>query len=241
VAQGAFYVDGDGGQINFSVTLKDGEIPENQGELVRLVGEMEMTLKVLFPKQDDLYSKYFNRLLGAAQAGLVGDNPPTDLCIKSVTQLKTELALREGRRIKTQYLVELGYIAGLCGGIAVLLAAFGPAVLDKLKPFLIVWAGSMAGLWVSYAVRRTNTTYEELVSMDRRTTEAVIRVVYVGLVATIFALFLDTNVMAVTLGGFNLAAFPTSVTISALLGVVTGFSEQTLPTKLLDTGRKAME
>lgn len=248
MSKGAFIVHADAGGIIFANAGTHEVIPEDQANLVQIVSDFETTLKVLFPNKPEKYEIYFDRLLSTAQGGLVGDNPLTEMAIAAVEQMKSELASREGRGIKTKYLVELGWMSALSAVVAMILYfALGCAFPDlcssdwsEIRHYLIVWSGSMIGLWVSYAVRRTEVNFEELSIMDKRTTEAAIRVIFVGLVSAAFALFLSTGVMEFAIGDFKFHQFKLSIETAGLLGLIAGFSEQTLPTKLMDVGKKGM-
>jgi len=247
MSEGAFIVTEVDGGIVFANSGKLTEIPSDQAKLVQLVADFETTLKVLFPAKAEKYRAYFERLLSNAQGGLVGQHPLTALATTAVEGMKVELATREGKGIKTKYLVELGWMALVSAMGAAALWLFATycqilaAEMSALKPYFVVWTGSMIGLWISYAVRRTAINYDELSVMDRRTTEAAIRVVFVGLVSTVFALFLSTGIMEFAIGDFKFHDFKSGAETAGLLGLLAGFSEQTLPSKLMEVGKKSMD
>lgn len=247
MAKGAFVVDENENGIVIANAGGDDSVPDDQRELVLTVSDFETTLKLLFHNKPDKYRPYFDRLLSTAQSGLVGKNPITATALASIEQMKVELSNREGRGIKTRYLVEMGWMCLASAVLAILLFLTADSwrifasEVAALKYYFAVWAGAMVGLWVSYAVRRSEVSYEELATMDRRTTEAGIRVIFVGLVASAFALFLSTGLIEFSVGGLDLNDFKTGAEIALLIGIIAGFSEQTLPTRLLDVSKSKID
>jgi hypothetical protein len=247
MAKGAFIVHENENGIVIANAGGDGPVPDDQRELVLAVCDFETTLKLLFSNKPDKYRPYFDRLLSTAQSGLVGDNPITATARASIEQMKMELSNREGRGIKTRYLVEMGWMCLASAVLTMLLFLTADnwrilvTEIAALKHYFAVWAGAMVGLWVSYAVRRSEVSYEELATMDRRTTEAGIRVIFVGLVASTFALFLSTSLIDLSIGGLDLNDFRSSAEIALLIGIIAGFSEQTLPTRLLDVSKSKID
>lgn len=246
MAKGSFLVElADEDRLVFNPIESRLPAPEDQTQLIDLIGEIETALRILLQSKQEKRLVYLRRLESNAFGGLVGDNPATSLAIRAVEGIKRELVLREGRQIKTKYLVELGWLGLISAVFAVLLFSTGDywpvwsAELVALKPYFVVWAGSMVGVWISYAVGRSEVSFEELSNMDRRTTEAAIRIVFVGLVATALALFLSTKFMEFSVGGYSFNGFKSSIEIAGILGVIAGFSEKTLPTKLIEAGRGA--
>ena len=247
MSKGAFIVHEDENGIVIANQGGDDPVPENQKNLVLAVSDFETTLKLLFQNNPEKYGPYFSRLLSTAQSGLVGDNPITNIALASIEQMKVELANREGKGLKRKYLIEMGWMCLFSAVIAVILFStadnwsFFTAEILAIKYYFAVWAGAMIGLWVSYAVRRSEVTYSELATMDRRSTEAAIRVVFVGLIATALALFLSTGLVQLSFGNLDFNNFKSSGEISVLIGMISGFSEQTLPTKLMDVSAKKVE
>ena len=75
-------------------------VPIEQETLYVDVESTNNVIKSLNNTKDEVKTKYFNKLLSLAQAGLVGETAQPRLASKSLDKLKDEMILIEGRRIK---------------------------------------------------------------------------------------------------------------------------------------------
>jgi hypothetical protein len=70
----------------------------------------------------------------------------------------------------------------------------------------------------------------------------LIRMLFVGALASILALLLELKILTLQIGSLDLADFsgPDKVTLALGLGVIAGFSEKVLSVELIDRTRKVL-
>ena len=221
-------------------------------ELVHFKDEVEKTLttlRMLFPEGDKRFEGYFAPLLSLAQAGLVGERPAPGVAASALAALKSEMVGREAGRIKNQYMRTLGKHAGtfavLTGALAVTLYLTAPS-LAILTDFLFLWTGCMAGVWVSFGARKTVLRFEDLAVPEEDRLDPLVRLFFAGILTTILGLLFSTKAIVVSLGAISTDQINNSIRISLLLGLMCGFSEQALSskvsqqtTRLLDFDKKS--
>lgn len=240
MAKGAFVVFRDKENprdINFQLASSDiSSVPEEQQNLKTEIEKVLIVLRTLFPEnENERFEEYFRSLLSLAQAGLVSDNPQTKLSAHTLTELKNEIVVREGGRVKNKYMKRLGLNAILIGCplliVALILNWLAPQ-LQIYKNYFLLWFGCMAGVWLSFGARKVHFRFEDLHIPEEDRLEPFVRLCFAGIITIIFGLMFSTGVIEVKAGGILLADFTNNSQIALLLGMVLGFSETVLPSIL---------
>jgi hypothetical protein len=219
-------------------------IPADQVMLSQDVYETKNILKLLqennwfgeSPQQGGAYREFINRVKEAAKVGCIGDDVETELATKAISQIRADILRRVGRRLAFRY---LGFLAAWASGgavIGLLVAAWGYAepLFQKLGHYGWVIVGAMAGAWFGVAVRRWGIVFAELPDFLNVKSEPFVRMLFVAVVASILALFLDLGVLTIKLGEVNLGEFAGRVQIALLLGFIAGMSERAVSKQLMD-------
>lgn len=218
----------------------DQEIPVDQQDLLFDVQATVDVVKVLYQDANSLYATYFDQLLKLAQVGLVGENAQPLLAKKALEQLKNEIVNRESGKVKNKYLKKLGVKALWFGMPALLLGVAFNGVFCKLPlfcetscidykclaNFLILWAGTMSGVWLSFAITRTYIGFGDLVIIEKDRLEPSLRLVFTGLLAIIFGLLFVKKVIEIKLGDLSSFALVDDSVTAFLLGVILGLNEK---------------
>ncbi len=200
---------------------------------------------------NSIKKKYFKKLLSLAQAGLVGEMAQPELAETALERLKDEITTVEGQRIKNTYMKELGlraFLFILSAMIIFLLAATGifsddaalanlllkktatapllqSGVLAVVSMCCVIWIGAMLGTWVSFAARNPAIEFSQLSILETDRISPTIRLIYIGLCAIIFALFLSSGIVALAVGGFSTANIASSINTQFVIGLLCGLTE----------------
>lgn len=203
------------------------DIPEQQQNLYVAVESANNVIKSLRNTRDEIKQKYFNKLLSLAQAGLVGDTAQPDLALKSLAELKGEMILIEGQRIKNDYMKDLGMKAAILFCIACVLYC-GSKCWEITQPFsmyLLVIIGSFLGTWVSFGARRFSISFEQLSLLEEDMMSPWIRLLYIGACSVILALFLNTQLVSLSIGAISTSSLRDCPELQLSLGVLCGLIE----------------
>jgi hypothetical protein len=216
-------------------------ISADQAKLSKDIYETKNILKLLHsegrlgtkPDTDGTYAEFINRVKEAASAGCIGPNVETALAADALTQIRADVLRRVGRPLTFRYLrfLALWGLAGALIGLVMAAAGYWSSVvlIQSMGHYGLVLVGAMAGAWFGVAVRRWQIAFEELPGFLDVNYEPLIRMVFVAVVALVFALFLDLQVLNIKLGSVDLAGFvggQQPVETALLLGFIAGMSER---------------
>ena len=202
-------------------------IPEEQQNLYVAVESANNVIKSLRNTKDEIKQKYFNKLLSLAQAGLVGKDAQPELTLKSLAKLKGEIILIEGQRIKNDYMKDLGTKAAILFGIAAVLYC-GSKCLEITQPFsmyLLIVMGSFVGTWVSFGARKFSISFELLSLVEEDMMSPWIRLLYIGVCSVILALFLNTQLVKLSIGAISTSSLQDYTELQLSLGILCGLIE----------------
>lgn len=218
------------------IDLSDDEkIPEEQLKLRDDVDNAKTTIRMLFANEQGKFEEYFKSLLALAQLGLVGSSANPDLATRALSSLKQEILIREGGRIKNQYMRELGKVSLVFGLPALLLGVVFDLYINNfeaLRSFLFLWVGCMVGVWLSFGSRKIELKFEELNALEKDRLSPSIRLIFAGLLTIVIGLLISTKAIVFELGGLSTASFFDGIQTPLLIGIFCGISEQALSTKV---------
>lgn len=226
--------------INFRVFQNNA--PQDQRELK---GEAERALtiiKALYRKPEDQpkLNESVAKLVALCQVGLVGPDASPAVAIDALRALEADIVEREAGPIKNQYMRKLGGWAlgfGSAGMAAYLLCQHFPSVpfeeFYRYRTVFLVWAGSMAGAWASFASRKVTLSFSDLVALEEDRIEPQLRLLFTGTLTIILALVFVTGVADVEVGSFKASSLADSGTVALLLGAFAGLAEKVLPSAVM--------
>ncbi len=249
MAQGAFTIDYDedshtGRKKGITFCLKDSlePTPEDQTALWLDIERVVETLRQLFPERGPRFDSYLEDAFSLASVGLVGPMAKPATAVLALQSLKETILGNEAGRVKNRHLRDLGRWALGLGAAAVLLglalhalAGWGPLATANcalLAQFCYAWAGAMAGTWVSFGWRKAQFRFEDLGRPEADFLCPPARLVFTGLQTVIIGLLFTLGVVNVGFGQIDTAGFAQSVEMALLVGLLCGFSEQTLPSAI---------
>lgn len=234
--------DGEDGtpDINFRV-FKPGA-PQDQRDLKSEAERALTILKALYRRQIDgaKLKETVAKLVALCQVGLVGPNASPAVAIDALRALEADIVEREAGPIKNQYMRKLGAWAlgfAAIGFLAYLVCDQNPeAIIDQVyryRTVFLVWTGSMAGAWASFASRKVTLSFADLIALEEDRIEPPLRLIFVGVLTTILALVFTTGVADVEVGTFKASLLVHSGSIATLLGAFAGLAEKVLPSAVM--------
>lgn len=235
MSKGAFIVSPDKDNpkaIKFQLASKDSIPSEEELQLKDDVERTLSVLRILFADDDIKFREYFRPLLSLSQVGLVGEGAQLETAKRDLSSLKNEIVESEAGRVKNKYMKYLGLKALWMGSIPLVFALIINWLLPQLillGNFLILWVGCMAGVWLSFGVRKRFLSFEDLHIPEKDRLEPIIRLIFTGILTIIIGLLFSTEAVVLKIGGISTADFTKSYQVALLFGLLLGFSEKALP------------
>ena len=228
--------------FNLSPTAVD-DIPSEQQDLLFDVQATLEIIRTLYKDNKKSFANYFDQLLKLSQVGLVGDNCQPQLAKRALEQIKTEITNRESGKIKNKYLTELG-LKGLIFGLPALLLGiilnylackkieFDCLNCKEVANLLILWSGTMVGVWLSFAITRTVIGFNDLTIIEKDRLEPALRLVFTGILAIIFGLLFIKKAIVINLGDLSSNDIIADPVTAFLIGTVLGINEKIIGSTL---------
>lgn len=238
MAKGTFIVAQDpknSKDILFQVASGDvKEIPEDQLILRDEIDRALTVIRAAFRDDENRFNHYFRQLLSLAQTGLVGDAAQPEFARRALIVLKNDIVASEGSAIKNRYMKALGFRALTLAipGIAWALGAFFLSGSIVVSNFGLLWASCMSGVWLSFGARKTVIEFEHLHVLEEDMLEPYVRLAFAGLLTIIIGLLFSTRAVTVTMGSLTSADIVSRYDVTILIGMLCGFSEKALSTKV---------
>lgn len=188
------------------------------------------------------FQRFFTELLAAAQL-MSGDVPQIADADHALATIKETIVLREGPKMKKKYLNNL--LLWVFGTL-VLLVAFAAALIFLRENFtlqsqalrellniglgnhLLMVAGAVMAMWVSFYSRKQEFTFEDLLHPERDMVSPPHRIIYVAVMTIFVAVLCHKHVVGVTIGGFSTTDIGHSGGAAMIFGLACGFSERWL-------------
>jgi hypothetical protein len=244
----AFEFDEDDRTENFDLRPKDnrsGSISEEQRKISHEVYEARNILKLLKEKRafqrNDSYKEFIERVVQAATVGCVARHVDTKLAAEALEQIRTDVVRRNGRPIMYRYLTYLA--AWALGGVLVgwlVIAVAGSKEWRALQGYGWIIIGSMVGSWISVAATRREISFDGIQDFLDVRFEPFIRMLFVGCISSVFALFLQLKLIPLTIAEFDLATFAEHPPWALLIGVIAGISEKAVSVQVVERARKVL-
>ncbi len=230
--------------IIFETNVDPGiEIPEDQQNLVIDVGNSLATINLLYETKSINFKKAFEQLFYIAKTGLEGGKAQPTLATKALVQFKKEIVDRESGKVKNQYLKRLGIRAIILGAPLLILGSIINFLFCKqisceciqsnyVANLMILWSGTMAGVWLSFAITRTLIGFDDLVIIERDRLEPALRLIFTGLLSIIFGFLFIKGAIELKLGGLSSQNLITDPITAFLMGSILGLNEKIIGSTL---------
>lgn len=223
--------------------LAEQDIPIEQQDLLFDVQATLEIIRTLYKSDTRSLTNYFDQLVKLSQVGLVGDNAQPQLAKRALEQVKNEITNRESGKIKNKYLKELGRKASMFGIPALIIGTFlnylkckgndfGCLNCSDFADLLILWAGTMVGVWLSFAITRTILGFNDLTIIEKDRLEPSLRLIFTGSLAIIFGLLFIKKAIVINLGDLSSAQIIDDPITAFLLGVILGLNEKIIGSSL---------
>jgi hypothetical protein len=224
-----------------------GTIPDDQLKITQDVYEARNVLKLLIDDKaikKPLFEEFIQRVTQAGFVGCVADNAYPVVASDALEQIRADIVRRAGTPLVYRYLGWLAFWAVLGGGIGFVMASNGTSPLSDysavLKGYGFVLIGAMIGAWFSVAAQRWQIAFDTIPDYPDIRLEPVIRMLFVALVAAVFALFLHLGIITIKIGNVDLANFTNSISVALLVGFIAGISQRALSVQLIDRAQKVL-
>ncbi len=199
-----------------------------------------------FKNWDSANREYIEQLLGIAQVGLMTSEPSrVEFARSDLQRLKQLFVLREGGIVKNTYISHLFIWSGICTSVFILLYVFvrdhgvhmgsDPAwwgqLLYATRNFNLLAAGTAAGTWLSFSLRRQELAFEDLAVLEPDRLVPAVRVIYMVGLATVVGLLLFSGAVVAGIGNVTGdKGMQDHGTWALLLGLLSGIAERALGT-----------
>ena len=229
--------------INCTPLVNDEDIPKEQEKLYLAVESTQSIINSIRNIDTESNTDYIKSLFDIASAGLSREtyqvNPK--LALKSLEKLKDEILLKERSRIKNSYMKLLG----IWSLIYILILLFVNDLVKNSYPniprYVYVCIGSILGTWVSFGARKYNLSFKELSIIENDNVNPPIRLIFISLCSIIVMLFLQTEIVNISIGNKGPQSINESVEIQMSLGVIIGLVEYKVSKKLFTKANSVMD
>jgi len=247
--------DEDAVDIYFALLKKDDFVlPKEQLDLQTEIARVLRTVTAIYLVDNKIkrtkFRIYYARLFRVAQIGLEGPNASPDTARVVLSEIIADLLIEEAGNVKNRHMKRLGYAAVLVAlpCIAFYLALWLTFIFDSylqalnielavLANFMLLLTGCFCGVWLSYAIRSSSITINELIVTDTDRLTPVSRLMLAGIFTTILGLFFVYEIIDIKVGNFSASQIATEPIVALLIGIFCGISELALPDSV---GKKAV-
>ena len=180
------------------------------------------------------YLAYQIKLLGIAQTGLQTPADPNSARL-SLEALHADILLREGPRVKNNYMIHLGVAAAALAAVSAVLYLVlrnnpqASYLLYAYRNLFVLLTGTMIGTWLSFGLRRPRIVFKDLSALEEDMMEPAVRLIFTGLIAIAIAFVFATEMVNINIGGLNSARLLDKGSSALLIGMLLGVSELALP------------
>jgi len=222
-----------------------GPIPEDQRKISHEVYAVRNTVKFLYERKKRLaiaekdYTEFIERVKQAARVGCTGSNVDTVLAATALDDIRGDVVRRYGRMIAFHYLLALA--AWAAGGVGLGFIVIGTSLwngLEALSGYGYLLVGSMVGAWLSIAASRWEIAFDGIQEFVDTSVEPPVRLLFVGLLAMAFGLFLQLGIIPVNVDKVPLTTFYAMPQWALFLGIIAGVGEKALSMQLLTRAKQ---
>ena len=234
--------------LRFAVGGSVADPPQDQLELKADVESALSAIQRLYPDhQNEIdFRRYFVRITGAAQVGLVGATCYPEVGKQALNGVVSDLIDQEGSQVKNLHLKALA-VRSVWLSVPLVLIYVTFRLLIKsngwlnhhlislflnpemISSFVIMTVGCLLGVTLSYAARTTILTLKDLTTPDVERLRPFSRLLVSAGWAVLFGYLVVLDVFVIQIGSFSTKTFATDPVVAFVLGVICGLSNLTLP------------
>jgi|GEM_PF-857038 len=215
----------------------EGIPPEEEQRLLVDISNTIVVLQQVYSVNSFGFKNAFEQIFYLAKVGLEGINAQPEMAAMILKQLKKEIVDKEAGKVKNNYLRLLGKHAAwlgfpllICG---TLLHLIGPSAtigkyidLPGTANMLILWSGTMLGVWLSFAITKVTLEFEDLAILEKDRLEPLLRLLFTGALGVVFGLLFMKKAIVIELGNVSSASIGKDHVVAFLMGVVLGLNER---------------
>lgn len=90
------------------------------------------------------------------------------------------------------------------------------------------------GTWISFNARKLGLEFEELCIIENDGLKPIFRIIHNGLCAIIVMLFINTNIVSISISEFNTNTINSSIEMQVLLGIIIGLIDYQILRKIFN-------
>jgi hypothetical protein len=227
--------------------------PKDQVDLQDKVQRILRTVQLLYSGTDAKsernqiqFRSYYVRLYRLAQLGLEGAIVSPDIATAALATATSDLIDDEAVNVKRTHLRILGCNAAIASAGCLLLyvllrltssywttinrflASMG-IQSSLLANFMLLLMGCFLGVWLSYGIRTTTFTLNDLTVTDSDRLTPVIRLIFAGSLTVILGIVFTIPLVEITIGKMPVTNIATYPMLAFVVGCFCGVSELALP------------
>jgi hypothetical protein len=214
-----------------------GNPPVEQQRLLIEVANTIALLQGIYAVSSIGFKKSFEQIFYLAKVGLEGANAQPEMATTVLRQLKKEVVDREAGKVKNSYLRLLGKLAAWLGVLPLVLGTIIHFIdpesaiakhidLPGTANMLILWSGTMLGVWLSFAITKVTLEFEDLTILEKDRLEPLLRLLLTGALAIVFGLMFMKKAVVIELGDVSSESVGRDHVVAFLMGVVLGVNER---------------
>jgi len=120
---------------------------------------------------------------------------------------------------------------------AIIAAAVGSGLyffigVNPLSAFCALWVGCMGGVWVSFGIRKTQMSFQDLSIPDADRLEPSIRLIFAGILTFFLGFALMKGAVSVEIANLKSGDIASDFVTACIFGFACGISELALPAKV---------
>lgn len=226
--------------IEFAPTGDDIFIPQKYLDFNLEVEEFCRVLENLYFIPTDRKKIYYKEVLLLAQAGLIHMPEQLDVVLQYLESLKKELIVKEGARLKVNYMWKLFIHITWLTIFSLCLFTISAFVLrDNIDGynlvnhygFFISIVSSSFGLWISFGARKFKLEYEDLLLLEEDQMSPVLRIVFINVITFFIIVIIKSKVILISIGTLEIGSDMSYYQLS-VVGFVLGLIESKVSVSL---------
>jgi hypothetical protein len=222
------------------------QVPKEQLDLELAISKVLRVIQCLYSGTDNFreskFRIYYVRLFRIAQLGLEGKSVFTSIANSSLHEVISDIVADEAGNVKNKHMKDLG-IKAITYSIPFLIFYVLLSLVQPLQPklaglkvefevmanFMLIWIGCFAGVWLSYGIRTSTFSLDDLIVTDADRLYPATRLIFAGIFTMVIGIFLLYKIIDIQLGSYHLYSIANQPMLAFLVGIFCGISELALP------------
>lgn len=197
-------------------------------EYLRFKADVEAfiaTINVLFSKDKDTQSQFYDEAYYAAELCFSGDKSDLLTATQTLDEVKDKLTSSYWAKVRDGILAKYGSAVFLFSLPFVL----GFYVLsESYKFYFISLIGTCVGSWLSLAIRTKQLVFDDIRQHLSEVTSPYIRCIFACVLSFVFLMLLKVGFVEIKLGTISSKDISTNLEVALTLGILLGFGEKYL-------------